>query len=114
VEGRAQLVDVPARLAVEAQLDGAADRVVLVDDGHLVHCLAHFRLLSVVATSVRTVLARGLRRYAPAGSGREDALAHGIGFRLLGPVDVTVDGRAVEIGSAKQRALLESGRPACC
>jgi predicted ATPase/DNA-binding SARP family transcriptional activator len=31
---------------------------------------------------------------------------HGIAFRLLGPVDVTVDGRVVEIGSAKQRALL--------
>jgi DNA-binding SARP family transcriptional activator len=52
------------------------------------------------------VLARGLRRYAPAGSGREGAVGHGVGFRLLGPVDVTVDGRAVEIGSAKQRALL--------
>jgi DNA-binding SARP family transcriptional activator len=33
-------------------------------------------------------------------------LGHGITVRLLGPVDVTVDGRPVEIGSAKQRALL--------
>lgn len=35
MEGRAQLVDVAARLPVEAQLDGVVDRVVLVDDGHV-------------------------------------------------------------------------------
>jgi len=33
-------------------------------------------------------------------------VGHGIAVRLLGPVDVTVDGRPVEIGSAKQRTLL--------